>query len=91
MPLCFAQTLKAHSRALKAVDILNLKSSHNKRVHVRLTTQQLLCSLCHFYLLDSVCYQYRGAKIKYLRLSAKQCEAENHCYNYKNNKCYDVL
>ena len=60
-------------------------------MHVRLTTQQLLCSLCHFYLLDSVCYQYRGAKIKYLRVSAKQCEAENHCYDYKNNKFYDVL
>ena len=44
-----------------------------------------------FYLQDSVCHQYRGAKIKYLRMSAKQCEAESHCYNYKNDKCYDVL
>ena len=82
---------KLIQRALKGVDFLKLKNAHNKHVLVKLIRQQLLCSLCHFYLLDSVCYQYRGAKIKYLRLSAKQCEAENHCYNYKNNKCYDVL
>ena len=42
-------------------------------------------------LLDSLCYQTQGATINRLSMLAKECEAKNHCFNYKTNQCYDVV
>ena len=88
----YRYTKEGNNNELRHKSMYGYENNRNSLVYwYTRTAPQLLCSLCHFYLLDSVCYQYRGAKIKYLRMSAKQCEAENHCYDYKNNKFYDVL
>ncbi|KAJ7386527.1 hypothetical protein OS493_008663 [Desmophyllum pertusum] len=44
-----------------------------------------------YYNADSMCHWRNGARVKMMKKSAAQCEAENHCYDYKTKRCYKVL
>ncbi|XP_078354049.1 uncharacterized protein LOC144638704 [Oculina patagonica] len=44
-----------------------------------------------YYSTDSMCHWPSGAQVKIMRMPAAKCEAENHCFDYKTNRCYKVL